>query len=160
MTVRRLAIGAVLLSSFVGPGQAQESAPPRQSTARVAAQAGLGTLATPVGFFGGGLLAEQSALALGATERTADRAGYIGAYTGAWLAAAAVPAWIGRDGRFSMALAGSAAGMGGAVLSVKLGNALYDEGGRRCGPACWTLGLLSVGLPSIGATIAYALSRD
>lgn len=125
----------------------------------MAAQIGFGTLATPVAFFGAGVLAERLALAAGVSEPTADRAGYVGAYTGAWLAAAGVPALVGKDGKFPMALAGSAAGLGLAALSVKLGNALYDEGGRGCGPICWALGLLAVGLPSIGATVAYNASR-
>jgi hypothetical protein len=162
MSLVRRALIVALGAGLSGPAGAQAAGegPPRVSSARVAAQVGFGTLASPIAFFGTGVLVEQMALAVGASEGTADRAAYIGAYVGVWLTAAAVPAWIGRGGEYPVALLGSAAGLGAAVLSVKLGNLLYEEDRRSCGPACWSLGLLAVGLPSIGATIAYNASRE
>lgn len=130
------------------------------SPMRVAAQISLGTLAAPVGFFGTAMLMRKITRAIGVSDEASDRAGYIGAWTGLWVSTAAVPALVGGDGNLAAGLAGSAAGIGMSVLAVKLGNALYDEGRRRCGPVCVTLGLLAIGLPSIGATAAYNASRN
>jgi hypothetical protein len=159
--VRRLVIAAAILCA--SNGGAQESVP-SLSAARVTAQVGLGTLATPVAFVAGGLGSRLVVRAVGASEETARRVAYVGAYSGVWLATAAIPAAIARHGSFPAALAGSALGMAAATGTVRLGNHFYDTSGdsrkRRCGPLCWTLGALVVALPSIGATIAYDVSRD
>jgi hypothetical protein len=138
--------------------QGQETVP-SLSAARISAQITLGTLATPVGFFGGGLLARRVARGLGASEQTARKSAYVGGYAGTWLAAATVPALVGKDGSFAAALAGSAGGLGVSVLSVKVGNRLYDQGRNGCGPFCILLGALTISAPSLGATLAYNLSR-
>lgn len=112
-----------------------------------------------MGFLGLGHGAERLAEKLGWPEERAARAGYIGAYTGAWLGAASGPILVGKDGRAVAALGGSLAGMAGAVLTSRLGNWRYDEDRHGCGPLCWTLGAVTIALPSIGATIAYNASR-
>jgi hypothetical protein len=162
--VHRLTLAAALAGAIAGAlaststAGAQESVP-SLSAARVTAQVGLGTLATPVAFVAGGLGSRMVARAVGASDESARRVAYVGAYAGVWVATAAIPAAIGRDGRFPAALAGSALGMAAATGAVRLGNLLYDSGKRNCGVLCWTLGALVVALPSVGATIAYDASR-
>lgn len=132
---------------------------PALAASRVAWQVGAGTVATPVAFLGGGLLAKRLARRAGAEGRAASRAGYIGAYGATVLASSIVPAAIGRGGHLAAAVAGSGAGLLGAVALVRLGNARYDADRRRCGVLCWTLGAAVVALPSVGATLAYDRSR-
>lgn len=150
----------VALPAVLRPvGAGAQEAVPSLSSARVAAQIGVGSIAAPVAFFGTGIASKRVAQAFGASEGAASRAGYIGAYTGTWLATAAVPAAIGRDGRFPAALAGSAAGLLASWGTVRLGNWRYDGGRRECGLLCWTMGAAVVALPSVGATLAYNASR-
>lgn len=151
-------IGALLALGLASAGEAQERSG-EVSAGRQVAQVATGTLLTPVGFFGAGWAAEHLAEKAGWSEQRAKRAAYVAAYSGAALAAAAGPTLVGDHGRFSAALGGSVLGMGAAVLSSRLGNALYDGDKRRCGVLCWTLGALTVALPSIGATVAYTASR-
>lgn len=132
---------------------------PSLSSARVAAQVGVGALASPVAFFGAGIATKRLAIAMGASDEGAGRAAYVAAYGATWLAAAAVPAAIGGDGRFPSALGGSALGMLAAKGLVAIGNWRYDANRRACGVLCWTLGAAVVALPSVGATIAYDRSR-
>jgi hypothetical protein len=150
---------ALTVGLGISTAQAQTSRPADLSAGRVAAQVGLGTLLTPVGFFGSGWAAEHLGERLGWSETRVTAVSYVAAYSGAWLAAASGPALAGKDGRMTAALGGSLVGLGGAVLTVKLGNWLYDEDRRPCGVLCWTLGALTVALPSIGATLAYNASR-
>jgi hypothetical protein len=154
-------LGASLLAAFLTAAQwaGAQASPPSLSAARVTAQITLGTIATPIGFFGGGLAARELARAVGGSDETARRAAYVGAFGGAWIAAAAVPAWVGSDGRVGAALAGSAGGLIVAAVSAKLGNHLYDQGRNGCGPLCWVLGALAVSSPGVGATLAYNASR-
>ena len=140
-------------------GVAAQDAAPALSSARVTAQVVGGTLAAPIAFFGTGIATKRIARAMGASDERAGRAAYVGAYTGSWLAAAAVPAAIAGDGRFPAALGGSAVGMLAAAGLVRVGNWRYDADRRACGPLCWTLGALVFALPGIGATIAYDQSR-
>lgn len=168
--VRRFRLAIVLLSASVpgapalggAPLSAQQSTP-SVSAARVAAQVGVGTLATPVAFIAGGLGSRSVARALGADEESARKVAFVGAYTGVWLATAAIPAAIAGDGRFPAALAGSALGMAAAAGTVRLGNRTYDSQSdgekKRCGVLCWSMGALIAAFPSIGATIAYNHSR-
>jgi hypothetical protein len=155
--VRRCLLAAILLCASTGG--AQQSAP-TLSAARVTAQVGLGTLATPVAFVAGGVGSRMVARAVGASDVTAKKVAYVGAYAGVWMATAAIPAAIGGHGHFPAALAGSALGMAAATGTVRIGNHFYDSGARKCGVVCWTLGALVVALPSIGATLAYDASRD
>lgn len=132
---------------------------PSLSAARVTAQIVGGTVIAPVAFIGGGILTKRVARGLGASDEGAGKAAYVGAYTSTWLATAAVPALIGRDGRFPAALGGSALGMLASLGVVKIGNWRYDGDRRACDVLCWTLGALVVALPSVGATVLYDQSR-
>lgn len=96
---------------------------------------------------------------MGWPEDRAGKAGYVAAYTGVWLAAASGPIMAGNDGNAMAALGGSLGGLAGAFVTTKLGNWRYDEDRHGCGPLCWTLGIVTVALPSIGATLAYNASR-
>lgn len=154
----RGAAAAALMLAVAGPARAQDDVP-SLSSARVTAQVAAGTLATPIAFFGAGVATKRIAQAMGASDERAGRAAYVAAYTATWLAAAAVPAAIGGDGRFPAALAGSALGMLASKGVVEVGNWLYDADRRACGVVCWTLGAAVVALPSVGATIAYDRSR-
>jgi hypothetical protein len=160
--MRRSAAGLAVFVLMSAPARmpAQNAGKaPSLSAARVTAQLAAGTVATPVAFVVGGLAARRIARAVGAGEATASRAAYAGAYASTWVAAAGLPAVIGRDGRFSHALAGSALGMAAAWGVTRVGNRLYDGDRRACGPFCWTLGALTVVLPSVGATLLYDDSR-
>jgi len=150
-------LGGMLGAGSVGAG-AQEGAP-ALSAARVTAQLAGGTLVAPVAFIGSGVAAKRLAQRFGAGEQRAGQLAYVAAYSGTWLATAAVPALIGGDGRFPAALGGSALGMLAAVGVVRVGNWRYDADRRACGPLCWTLGAVVVALPSIGATVLYDRSR-
>lgn len=142
-----------------GAQASEPSGVPSLSAARVTGQIVGGTLVAPVAFIGGGILTKRVALKLGADEERAGKAAYVGAYTSTWLATAAVPALIGRDGRFPAALGGSALGMLASLGVVKIGNWRYDGDRRACDVLCWTLGALVVALPSVGATVLYDQSR-
>lgn len=151
-----------VLTLRAGAVGAQETTPdkaPSLSAARVTAQVVGGTLIAPVAFIGGGILTKRIARGMGASEEKAGRAAYIGAYSSTLLATAAVPALIGRDGRFPAALGGSALGMLASVGVVRIGNWRYDGDRRACDVLCWTLGAVVVALPSIGATVLYDQSR-
>jgi hypothetical protein len=152
------AVLAAMLMGVTVAGGAQEPTP-SLSAARVAAQVAGGTLVAPVAFIGSGVATKRIAQRLGVEEQRAGQMGYVGAYTGTWLATAAVPALIGGDGRFPAALGGSALGMLAAVGVVRVGNWRYDADRRACGPLCWTMGAVVVALPSIGATVLYDRSR-
>ncbi len=150
MSMRAGAIGA----------QGNESTgAPSLSAARVTGQIVGGTLVAPVAFIGSGILTKRIALKLGADEEKAGKVAYVGAYTSTWLATAAVPALVGRDGRFPAALGGSALGMLASLGVVKIGNWRYDGDRRACDVLCWTLGAIVVALPSVGATVLYDQSR-
>ncbi|MEO6447165.1 MAG: hypothetical protein ABIZ91_10410 [Gemmatimonadaceae bacterium] len=112
-----------------------------------------------MGFFGAGATTKKLAVRFGVAEERAGKLAYVAAYTGTWLATAAVPAWIGNDGKFPAALGGSALGLLASVGVARLGNWRYETDERGCGPICWTLGALVVALPGVGATIAYDQSR-
>jgi hypothetical protein len=137
--------------------QRRDEAPPL-STARVAGQIGVGVLLTPVAFFGTAWLTDRL-FEPDPQGEGVRRFQYAASYTTTWLAAAAGPALVGGDGRFPAALGGSLAGLGGAFLTARLGNRLFDDGRRSCNVFCWSLGALTVALPAIGATIAYDASR-
>ena len=148
----------VAITAPTRSARAQASAP-SLSAARVSAQVVGGTLVAPVAFIGGGILTKRVARGLGAGEEAAGKSAYVGAYTSTLLATAAVPALIGRDGRFPAALGGSALGMLASLGVARVGNWRYDGDRRACDVLCWTLGVLVVALPSIGATVLYDQSR-
>jgi hypothetical protein len=152
------AIWAVVVTLVaVAPMGAQDQGPTR-SGARVTAEVAVGTLLTPVGFFGTGWAAKRLAQRAEWPDERARRVAYVAAYVGATAAAAAGPALVGNGGNFPVAFAGGAAGVGAAALTARLGRARYD-GDRGCGILCWGLGALTIALPSIGATFAYEASR-
>lgn len=156
--MRRAALLALVVAGAGSRAQAQDAAP-SLSAARVTAQVVAGTVAAPVAFFGAGIATKRIAKGMGADDDRAGRAAYIAAYTSTWLATAAVPAAIGRDGKFPAALGGSALGMLAAAGLVRVGNWRYDADRRECGALCWTMGALVFALPSIGATVVYDQSR-
>lgn len=149
----------VLALALVAEGAAAQGDPPSQSTPRIVGQLALGTALTPVGFFGAGWATKHAGRRMGWRDETASRAAFVAAYSGTWLAAASGPIAFGRDGKDAAALGGSLVGIGAAALTVRLGNLLWDDDRRNCGFGCWTLGAVTVALPSIGATVAYAASR-
>ena len=148
-------VSLLLLSSRVGA----QSGAPLLSSARVATQVGLSTLAAPVGFFGAGVATKKLALRLGADSERAGQYAYVAAYAGTGLSTAIVPSLVGRDGSFPAALGGSAIGILAAHGVARLGNFRYDDDRHGCGVMCWTLGALVVALPGVGATFAYNQSR-
>lgn len=143
----------------VGAQSSESTGVPSLSAARVTGQIVGGTVVAPVAFIGGGILTKRIALKLGADDEKAGKVAYVGAYTSTWLATAAVPALIGRDGRFPAALGGSALGMLASLGVAKIGNWRYDGDRRACDILCWTLGAVVVALPSVGATVLYDQSR-
>ncbi|MEP7382038.1 MAG: hypothetical protein ABI910_10150 [Gemmatimonadota bacterium] len=155
MLLLLLLVSLTVRGSAVG---AQERAP-SLSAARVTAQVVGGTLVAPVAFIGGGVATKRLARRLGADDHRAGQAAYVGAYSATWLSTAAIPAVIGRDGKFPAALGGSALGMLASVGVVRLGNWRYDGDRHACDVLCWSLGALVVALPSIGATVLYDQSR-
>jgi hypothetical protein len=155
----RLAAALAIARFLAGDPALAQGDLPAQSAPRIAGQLALGTALTPVGFFGAGWATKHAGLRLGWSAENASRAAYVAAYSGTALAAASGPVLIGRDGKSAAALGGSVLGIGAAVLSVRVGNWLWDDDKRRCGFGCWTLGAVTVALPSIGATVAYAASR-
>ena len=154
----RYCIVVVALVSLNTNTFAQASVP-SLSSARVSAQVGFATLAAPVAFLGVGAMVKTTAVRRGVESERAGRMAYAAAYSGTWLAAATVPALVGRDGSFPAALGGSALGILGAFGVARLGNIRYDDDRHGCGPMCWALGAAVVALPGIGATLAYNQSR-
>ncbi len=126
---------------------------------RFVAQVGTAAVLTPVAFVGGGWATKRLMEKWGGSEERASQSAYAAAYAAVVLVAATPPAVIGRGGRYTDALLGSAAGLGASYAVVKLGNALYDADRRECGVICWTLGGLVVALPGIGATLVYNANR-
>lgn len=129
----------------------------------IAGQVALGTLATPVGYVGGGLTTRWAASRVGAGEDAARRVAYVGAFAGAALTTATTVHYLGRTGRVS---GDFPATVGGAVVGqfaswgvVELGRALYRDA-PTCNVLCRTLGISAFVLPSIGATVGHAVTRD
>jgi len=134
-------------------------APPSISAGRAAAQVGVGVIATPVGFIGGGLAARWLAgHVLGAPDDGGTLAGTIGGYTGGVLLTAVAPVIIGpgphASGNYAAAVAGSIAGGVGSFLLIRLNRAV------DLGTIPRLLGAVVVfALPASGAAAGYDLSR-
>lgn len=156
---RRIAVLFAAAALAMGARVEAQDGPPTLSGARVTAQVVGGTLVAPAAFIGGGVLTKRVALRMGASEQGAGQAAYVAAYATTWLTTSAVPAVVGREGKFPAALGGSALGMVAAAGLVRVGNWLYDDDRRTCGVLCWTLGAAVVALPSVGATVLYNESR-
>lgn len=110
-------------------GVAAQDAAPALSSARVTAQVVGGTLAAPIAFFGTGIAtkADRPCPTRREVDERAGRAAYVGAYTGSWLAAAAVPAAIAGDGRFPAALGGWR-----SACSLRPGSCAWQLALARC----------------------------
>lgn len=131
---------------------------PAPSAGRVAAQVGVGVVAMPIGFIGGGLATRWVANRFGASPDGASDAGLAGAYVSAVFATAAGPTLVGAgphgSGSYFGALGGAVVGGAGSFALVRL-NRLGDAGG-----VLRVLSLIGVViLPSAGATLGYDLTR-
>ncbi len=160
-----LLAGALLVAS---PAIAQDSSPrpagdpggPGALT--VVGQVTLGTLSTPIGYFGGGLATRKVARWVGASDETARRAAYVGAVTGATVATGTTVHFLGRTGRVSGSYP---AAVGGAALGglaswglVEFGRSRYREG--VCTIVCRIIAVSAFVLPSVGATVGHAVTRE
>lgn len=158
---RSVPIGVARQVSDVAPALPGDPGAP--SAPAVAGQLVLGTLATPVGFVGGGLATRWAASRLGASEDAARKAAYVGAYTGAALTTAATVEYLGRTGRvsgsFPVTLGGAVAGELASWGIVELGRELFSDS-PECNVFCSLLGASAFVMPSVGATLGHALSRD
>lgn len=148
-------MGATLLLSARSVHAQQVPAP---SAGRVAAQVGVGVVAMPIGFIGGGLATRWVANRFGASPDRASDAGLAGAYVSAVFATAAGPTLVGAgphaSGSYFGALGGAVVGGAGSFALVRL-NRLGDAGG-----VLRVLSLIGVViLPSAGATLGYDLTR-
>jgi hypothetical protein len=131
---------------------------PAPSAGRAAAQVGVGLVAMPVGFIGGGLATRWVANRFGASSDGASSAGLAGAYVSAVFATAAGPTLVGAgphaSGSYFGALGGAVVGGAASFGLVRL-NRLGDAGG-----VLRVLSLVGVViLPSAGATLGYDLTR-
>lgn len=159
MHARLLSTAALVLAPCAVAAQSL----PALGAGRVAAQIATGTVATPIGFVGGGIATKRIARALGAREHVVERAAYTGAYTTAALAAAAGPALIGArgsgHGSYWAGVGGAVVGGLGSALVKRLHDRAPDDVPRPCHLACIVAATAIVALPSIGATVAYDASR-
>ena len=119
---------------------------------------GVGVLAMPIGFVGGGLATRWVATRLGASDDHASSIASVGAYVSAAALTAAGPTLVGGGpharGNYFAALGGTVVGGAGSFLLVRLNRAV-DAGG-----VVRVLSLVGVVLlPSAGATVGYNLSR-
>jgi hypothetical protein len=137
-------------------GQAQQENGP--SGVRVTAQIVTGTVIAPVAFVAGGLAARNIAQRAGASERTAERVAYVGAWALAGLGTSVVPPLLLRGGNYPASLAGTAAGGAAAAVAVWMGRQLF-HGRAHCGVICTTFGIATFALPAAGATVVYNRSR-
>ena len=133
------------------------------SPVRVAAQVGSGALLTPVGFVTLGVLTDTFFERLGRDDPTTSAVSLGAAYAGGALGAAAGPALVGARGpgrgSYAAALGGAAAGglaSWGLVRLVDRDGERPPRGGRV---AAAIAGAAVFVLPSVGATVAYNLSR-
>jgi hypothetical protein len=164
--VRRVPLACALVALGVSLPCAQAAAqggPPSLSTPRVAAQLGAGVALMPIGFVLGGKLTERAAERLGVDDPRASRLALPGAWAGAALATAAGPALVGArgpgGGRYLAAVGGAVAGGLGSALLVRLNDRTGDEARPPCRLRCTIAAVAVFTLPSIGATVAYDLSR-
>lgn len=131
---------------------------------RVASQVVAGTAALPAGYIVGGLATRRVARALGADADAASQAAYVGAYVGAALGTAGAVSLVGArgpgHGSYPAAVGGAAAGGLASVLVVRALRKDDDREARPCKLACVAVSAVVALLPSIGATVAYDVSRS
>lgn len=164
ITIRSSPLAPIRTLSEVSPEHLSRTGDPgAPSVPAVAGQVAVGTLVTPIGYVGGGLATRWVAERLGADEDVARRVAYIGAYSGAALATAGAVELLGRtsrvSGSFPVTVGGAVAGELAAWGVVELGRALYSDG-DGCNLICSALGVGAFMLPSVGATVGHALSRE
>jgi hypothetical protein len=133
------------------------------SPARVAAQVTAGTLATPIGFVAVGVLTDTFLERTGNDGDLGSQIALGAAYAGGALGAAAGPALVGARGpgrgSYWAAVGGAAAGglaSWGLVRLVDRDGGEPSRGGRIVAAVA---GAAVFMLPSVGATVAYNLSR-
>jgi len=130
---------------------------------RATAQVTLGSLGTIGGFVGGGLATRWVARRAGASEERASNLAYVGAWTGAALATPVAPMLLGNHGdargSYPAALAGTLVG-GAASLGIVTAGRHGAFDCDRCGPLRVLAAISAFVLPSVGATIAFNMSRD
>ena len=161
MTARRLlSLGALAL--LPNALRAQGGTPPI-GAGRVAAQVVAGTVALPVGYVGGGLATRQVARWLGASDDAASRAANVGAVAGTALASAGAVSLVGARapgvGSFPAAVGGAVAGGAASALLIRALRRPDDAPTKACRIGCVLLSAAIVALPSVGATVAYDVSR-
>jgi len=159
-----VACALVALGLSTPPARAlAQSDPPALSAPRVAAQLGAGVALMPIGFVAGGKLTEWTVERLGVDDPRASRLALGGAWTGAALATAAGPALVGARGpgrgHYLAALGGAVAGGLGSALLVRLNDRTGDDARPPCRLRCTIAAVAVFTLPSLGATVAYDLSR-
>src|SRR5438067_9473023 len=130
-----LVVATVPVARAVGQPALQSLGAPR-----VTAQVVAGTIATPVGFFGAGLLADRLARRHGASDEQVSRIAGTAAWTGAALATAAPPALIGArgpgSGSYFAALGGAVVGGLGSFGLVRLNDPTGAGRTRPCHVGC------------------------
>lgn len=158
-TVPALALGAAALAGAPRPASAQA---PRLGAGRVAAQISVGTSGGAVGFVAGGLLTRSIVRHHGVDAEAAGHPAFVGALVGMTLLTPVGPAVIGNHRG-----AGSYLAAQGGALAGGAASALLIAGGRRgildcrlCAPLRIATGVAIALLPSIGATIAYDVTRS
>lgn len=136
--------------------------PAALGAARVAGQLATGVLGTPVGFVAGGIGTRWVARSFGAKDETAATWGYIGAWTGSALTTAVGPTLVGSrgapTGSYAAAVGGAIVGGLGSWLLVRL-NDRDDGTSGPCHLRCILSTAAIVVLPSVGATVAFDLTR-
>lgn len=156
---RAARIALVCALGALAPGRGiraqQERAP---SGITVTAQVVTGTVVAPVAFVAGGLATKWVARHLGADEARERSLAYVGAWTLAGAATAAVPPLFARGGYYMASFAGTAIGGGAAAIMVASGRALFRDS-ARCGVVCTAWGIATFSLPAAGAAILYNRSR-
>lgn len=137
---------------------------PSLGAGRVAAQVVGGVVGFPVGYVAGGLAVRTVMRAAGAPRDVASDAALYGAYAGSALGTAGVVSLIGARGPGRGSFLAATGGAAGGVLVSKLAARLLR--GRDDAPAtppcklrCLTVSALLVALPSVGATVAYDVTR-
>ncbi len=155
MALRGLSL-TVLLGTPATLALAQRQ--PAPSGLKVGLQVVTGTVVAPVAFVAGGLATKWVARRIGASEQQESSVAYVGAWSLAGIATAAVPPLMVRGGTYPAALVGTALGGAAAGLVILAGRRMFRDD-AQCGVLCTSWGLVSFALPATGATLLYNRSR-
>ena len=153
--ISRLALLALLGVPATSVLAQREPAP---SGVKVGLQITSGTVVAPLAFVAGGLATKWFARRAGAGEPRESSLAYVGAWTLAGLATAAMPPLLVHGGNYPAALAGTAVGGAAAGVMVVAGRAMFHNN-AHCGVVCTTWGIATFALPATGAALAYNRSR-